>query len=1009
MAITTLNLPTVVTENGTGVNGWTNPTNILLVDGDFASTSDTTAELTVGTFNLNIPADSTITNYTIKVRGYRGSFNTTLQIYAVDISTGVTLSYPAAPFQGFTGTNTTYSLPATLFGTTWNSDQANAIQLKLMVDGELHLDSIQIEATYVPNVPVVPIVPSTGEIVVDEFVQGQKFQLAQSMTDSDLFAFVQSFNLPNGEEIQFTDFWGTEAFITIDQGIPGKEENVRITDIQHNYNSTGLTRLSFGTVANRGLGFIYPYTTVVANRVAHTGTAEVVISNSAPFYDRFLKKNQINALVSAPIYVLDENVTLADPAHELDFRGAGVSVANDGGDSFKKIITIAGTGTSSPVPVATSSATTGSAQATTLTWSHVSSGLNRLLVVQVATEQAQTITGITFNGVALTQRTTITNGTLRQEQWSLTAPAVGTYNIVVTMSAAAYITAGAETYTTVNQASPIGATQTGTGSSLLPSLVLNTTTDNSLVVDGLSTGTLPIVYTVGAGQISNWNITSNPNTRQGSSSVEPAGTQPDAVTMSYSITQNTPWALTAIEIKGIPGTGGGVQSVTGLNTDNTDPINPIVQISVDGVSITGDGTPGNPLVASGGGGGGGTTFIDQTPDNGSYGLLVGAVNGVNTLFTVSQSEYLTGKLQVYLNGLIQLQGAADDWQQTTPGSGTFTFNTAPATNDIITAIYETSATTVDNYTVKATVADTAPNYLDDKIEIVSADSSVTITPSITNPGGNEKISYDLSVGASSITSSLGDQFISTKREVSFGDNQFCSATSTTDGTENFLVNYIQDISRSEVQRFAKDTITGKYYLTHTSASLAVDGTSVTGIRVTPTVVLGNYVYVFGRSGVNLACKRVNKSDLLTVTTMTIAAIAFAPTAVWTDGTNIFVMNNAGAVREYSVSGTTLTFVQAITGGPIDSIGAFQDGADIYMNTAAGVITKYTLSGTVLTAGTSITRTFNGLFEQSVPALVGMFYTDANTFNYVYVQYWSDATSSGNDKQWTAVTKGFSRP
>ena len=48
-------------------------------------------------------------------------------------------------------------------------------------------------------------------------------------------------------------------------------------------------------------------------------------------------------------------------------------------------------------------------------------------------------------------------------------------------------------------------------------------------------------------------------------------------------------------------TGGTVQSVTGLDTDNTDPANPVVQISVDGVTITGDGTPGNPLVSAGGG------------------------------------------------------------------------------------------------------------------------------------------------------------------------------------------------------------------------------------------------------------------------------------------------------------------------------------------------------------------------------------------------------------------------
>ena len=43
---------------------------------------------------------------------------------------------------------------------------------------------------------------------------------------------------------------------------------------------------------------------------------------------------------------------------------------------------------------------------------------------------------------------------------------------------------------------------------------------------------------------------------------------------------------------------GGVQSVTGLNTNNADPVNPVVRISVDGTTITGNGTPSSPLVAT---------------------------------------------------------------------------------------------------------------------------------------------------------------------------------------------------------------------------------------------------------------------------------------------------------------------------------------------------------------------------------------------------------------------------
>jgi hypothetical protein len=57
------------------------------------------------------------------------------------------------------------------------------------------------------------------------------------------------------------------------------------------------------------------------------------------------------------------------------------------------------------------------------------------------------------------------------------------------------------------------------------------------------------------------------------------------------------------------GGGGSVDSVTGLNTNNLDPANPVVEISVDGVTITGAGTPASPLASSGGG-----TTINPTDD-----------------------------------------------------------------------------------------------------------------------------------------------------------------------------------------------------------------------------------------------------------------------------------------------------------------------------------------------------------------------------------------------------------
>jgi hypothetical protein len=80
-----------------------------------------------------------------------------------------------------------------------------------------------------------------------------------------------------------------------------------------------------------------------------------------------------------------------------------------------------------------------------------------------------------------------------------------------------------------------------------------------------------------------------------------------------------------------------VQSVTGLNTDNTDPQNPIVKISVDGSTITGLGTPASPLIAIGGITGSGTNnYIARWTPNGTTlgtGLIrdSGLNVGVNTV------------------------------------------------------------------------------------------------------------------------------------------------------------------------------------------------------------------------------------------------------------------------------------------------------------------------------------------------------------------------------------------
>ena len=80
---------------------------------------------------------------------------------------------------------------------------------------------------------------------------------------------------------------------------------------------------------------------------------------------------------------------------------------------------------------------------------------------------------------------------------------------------------------------------------------------------------------------------------------------------------------------------GAVASVTGLNTDNTDPTNPIIRISVDGITITGAGTPASKLTAHIGAGtavtslNGETDAIILTSSGGTIAVTTPTANTIN--------------------------------------------------------------------------------------------------------------------------------------------------------------------------------------------------------------------------------------------------------------------------------------------------------------------------------------------------------------------------------------------
>lgn len=147
-----------------------------------------------------------------------------------------------------------------------------------------------------------------------------------------------------------------------------------------------------------------------------------------------------------------------------------------------------------------------------------------------------------------------------------------------------------------------------------------------------------------------------------------------------------------VTVSGVVSSGGAALTV--MEADGSPIVTNVDKIIFSGAIVTDLGN-GDALVTFSGFGAT-EAHIDQTPDNGTYTLLSGLVNNSNTIYYVSAGSYISGSLQVFLNGQFQTQGSSYDWIETTPSGGSFTFITAPATNDIITAIYDKAGVALGN-------------------------------------------------------------------------------------------------------------------------------------------------------------------------------------------------------------------------------------------------------------------------------------------------------------------------
>jgi hypothetical protein len=189
-----------------------------------------------------------------------------------------------------------------------------------------------------------------------------------------------------------------------------------------------------------------------------------------------------------------------------------------------------------------------------LTYSHTCTGSDLILLVSANLKRlgSETVTGVTYDGVALTLIDSDVGGQRYASLWYLVGPATGANDIVVSVSQTVQsVDSGSISLTGVDQSVPLGTANTANGSGTAPSVTVSAATDD-LVVDALcieNAGTL----SVGASQTQRYNAVGADGWNKRAGSTEPGAA---SVTMSWSDTVGGQWAIVAVPVKPKAAAGG---------------------------------------------------------------------------------------------------------------------------------------------------------------------------------------------------------------------------------------------------------------------------------------------------------------------------------------------------------------------------------------------------------------------------------------------------------------------
>jgi len=197
--------------------------------------------------------------------------------------------------------------------------------------------------------------------------------------------------------------------------------------------------------------------------------------------------------------------------------------------------------------VAVDSTSTGSTTGSTLNISHTTSGSNRLMLVGVSIGEdfPPSVSSITYDGSKLTSEGFVVSsdgGTV--EIFSLVAPSVGTFDVIVTLSGAGDANVGVMTFTDVDQTTPLGTFASASGDDTNGTVAVSSAADE-LVFGVVTVNALDQNLVPGAGQTEQWDLFTGVESNGGASTEAGAA----SVDMSWTWTDSTGWAIGGISIK----------------------------------------------------------------------------------------------------------------------------------------------------------------------------------------------------------------------------------------------------------------------------------------------------------------------------------------------------------------------------------------------------------------------------------------------------------------------------